>query len=175
MPLGLTYECHLANLGGIAYCNWAAGMETGATQGATRMTAEQDQAKCTGEPRTIGNQHGNPMIRSGFPSACLHLTVVHFPSSHCSTLSVRTVIKPLSQKMLFLLHFPMLFEGFQLTVPNRSQPFLAIPPKTKNACQRCCEPSFYQGFSMVCPGKSWESHSALIGPAANRTLPGKGG
>ena len=39
--IGETFECHLANLGGIAYCNWAAGMETGATQGATRNTANR--------------------------------------------------------------------------------------------------------------------------------------
>ena len=35
------YECHLANLVVIAYCDWAAGMETGATQGATRNTANR--------------------------------------------------------------------------------------------------------------------------------------
>ena len=65
-----TCECHLANLVVIAYCDWAAGMETGATQGATRNTAN----------RTLPGKGGQ----------------------------------------LILLHFPMVFEGFQLTVPNRS-------------------------------------------------------
>ena len=98
------------------------------------------------------------------------------PGDLMSRLSGGRLIVPSGQGQIadFAL-FPMLFEGFQLIVTLLFVASLTLPQTTTHAWKRYWEPSFYQGFSMVRPGKTRESQVASIGSVVNRYFRARAG